>query len=104
MQSVMKSIQEALERLGLSFMAQPKEAKTPYAVCVVDFGMDEADKPVALQLLHYLPESEVSASHKAAQMSILAFVMIIPVVIEKDRAVEVMRLIAHLNKGFDTAR
>jgi hypothetical protein len=102
--SIMRTVQKTLEELGLHFTSNEKEEQLPYEACIVDFGADEKERPVAVQLLHY-SQDLLSAIHEgkkepnSADLSILACIMTIPCEIPQETAGEVVRLICLANKS-----
>ena len=101
---IMKRLVKTLSEFGLQITTSNDEEKLPYEACIVDFGMDEKERPVALQILHYSQDiisaiQETEEEPNPTNLSILSFVMTIPVEIPLKTIGEVMRLICLANKS-----
>ena len=104
MKSVMHSIIKTLNELGLQVTTNETKEKMPYEACIVDFGLDEKDRPVAVQILHYSQDllaelHEAEKEPNPTNLSILSFIMTIPCEIPQKTSGEILRLICLANKS-----
>lgn len=102
--SIMRSVIKTIHELGLNTTVGGQEEKAPYETCIVDFGMDDKERPIVVQILHYSQDilSAIKEGEKEpnpSNLSILSFVMTIPVEIPQKAIGEVLRLICLANKS-----
>ncbi len=103
-QSIILTIVKRLEEYGLQVTTSGLEGQFPYEACIVDFGFDEKKRPVAIQILHYSQDIlsaifEGESEPNPTNLSILSFIMTIPVEISQKTTGEVLRLISLANKS-----
>jgi len=102
--TIMKTLLKTLDELGLQSTSSGSKEQLPYESCIVDFGLDEKERPVAVQILHY-SQDLLSSIHEGekepnpSNLSILSFVMTVPIEISKKTSGEIIRLICLANKS-----
>jgi hypothetical protein len=99
----MQSIIGTIEGFDLHVITAPEEANIPYEACIINFGVDNKERPVAMQILHYTQEVAatlvgVDLETNPSQMSILTFIMTIPIEIPDEQLNDILRLIVLSNK------
>lgn len=102
--SIMSTIVKEVAEFGLQTTTSGVEEPLPYEACIVDFGFDEKKRPVALQILHYSQDllSSIQEGEKSSNplnLTVLSFVMTIPVEIPHKTTAEVLRFISLANKS-----
>ncbi len=102
---IVKSIAEVFEKFGLQVKTATGEEEMPYDAALVDFGLDEKDRAVVLQVLHYSQGllstlgEKIQKDKEAVDLSILSFLITVPGEIPEEKNVEIFRLISLANKS-----
>jgi len=102
--SVINNVADTFETFGLQVKRITGEKEAPYEAALVDFGLDEEERPVVLQALHYsqniLSFLDENIQEKGdIDLSILSFIITVPGEIPEEKTLEVLRLIALSNKS-----
>jgi hypothetical protein len=101
---VMQTVFKTVNELGIPMASSDVKEQLPYETCVVDFGLDNKQRPISVQILHYSQDTitklyEVDAEPNPANLSILSFIMTLPIEIPQKTTGEVLRLICLANKS-----
>jgi len=101
---IVKSIAEVFEKFGLQVKTATGEKEMPYDAALVDFGLDEKNRPVVLQVLHYSQEilsslGEKTQKEEPVDLSILSFLITVPGEIPEEKNFEILQLISLANKS-----
>lgn len=102
--AIIQTVNKFLDEFGLKFRTSEGPKELPYEATIVEFGMDEKERPVAVQILHYSQDLLASLRVDEKQpnpehLSILSFIMTVPTKIPDGRSSEVLQLIALANKS-----
>lgn len=101
--TILDHVTKLFENFGLQVMKSKEESKLPYGAILVEFGTDDEERPLMLQVLSYsqqiistLVQQEET---QASDLNVLTFLMTIPVEVSENYINEVLRLIALSNKA-----
>jgi len=103
-QDILESIVNTFKEFDLQVTTPKSTQELPYNAALVDFGTDEENRSVVLQVLHYSHDilssiEELSVVKSNVPISILSFLMTVPVNIPENTSNEVLRLISLANKA-----
>jgi hypothetical protein len=101
--SIMQSIISTVEGFNLHVVTAPENANTPYDACIINFGVDTKERPVAMQMIHYTQDVAASLigvelGNNPSHLSVLTFIMTVPVEIPNEQLNDILRLIVLANK------
>jgi hypothetical protein len=100
--SIMQSVVRFLEQFDF-YVTRSSEENLPYEACIVNFGVDQKERPVTVQVMSYTQEAaasliDVEVQPSPTKMSVLMFIMTNPAPIPEKNVQEVFRLMALTNK------
>jgi hypothetical protein len=101
--TILEQVAKSFEGFGLQVMKGQEGVKQPYEAILVEFGADDEDRPLILQVLSYSQQiiSSIVKQDDAppSDLNVLTFLMTIPVEVSENCILEVLRLVALSNKA-----
>lgn len=101
--TILDHVAKLFESFGLQVIQSKEESKQPYGALLVEFGTDEEERPLVLQVLLYSQQIISSLVQQVdtqpSDLNVLTFLVTIPVEVAENRVNEVLRLVALSNKA-----
>jgi hypothetical protein len=103
-QTILQAMTKTFEDLGLYVTVPPEEPNLPFNGIIVEFGMDQEERPIVLQVLQYTKETagflkEGEKEETTAELNIVSFILTIPIEVQNTSVDETLKLLALINKA-----